>query len=125
MARLSLSMLGPLQVVLDGQPVTAFESSKVRALLAYLVLEANRPHPRDQLAGLLWPEWPDRSARNNLRYSLANLRAAIGDREGEPSFLVISRETIQFNQASDYWLAVLAFNFVGDGLRDAADPYVR
>jgi hypothetical protein len=23
------------------------------------------------------------------------------------------------------WLSVLAFNFMGDGLRDAADPYAR
>ena len=33
MARLSLSLLGPLQATLDGEPVTGFESAKVRALL--------------------------------------------------------------------------------------------
>ena len=49
MSRLTLSTLGPLQVTLDGKPVTGFESNKVRALLAYLVVEAGRPHSRDAL----------------------------------------------------------------------------
>ncbi|NIO72251.1 MAG: tetratricopeptide repeat protein, partial [Anaerolineae bacterium] len=109
MAHLLLSLLGPFQVTLDGEPVTSFESDKVRALLAYLAVEADRPHHREVLAGLLWPDWPDRAARTNLRNALANLRKAIGDRQATPPFLLITRETIQFNTASDYWLDVTAF----------------
>jgi DNA-binding SARP family transcriptional activator/predicted ATPase len=109
MARLSLSLLGPFQVTLDGQPVTAFKSNKVRALLAYLAVEADRPHRREVLAGLLWPDWPDRSALSNLRYDLSHLRQVIGDRTAEPPFLLISRDTLQFNAASDYQLDVATF----------------
>jgi DNA-binding SARP family transcriptional activator/predicted ATPase len=109
MAHLSLSLLGPFQVTLDGQPVTGFKSNKVRALLAYLAVEADRPHRREVLAGLLWPEWPDRDALSNLRYALSNLRRVIGDRQAEPPFLLITRDTLQFNTASDYWLDVTAF----------------
>jgi len=109
MARLSLSLLGPFEVTLDGVPVTAFDSNKVRALLAYLAVEADRPHPREVLAGLLWPDWPDTSARTNLRNALANLRSAIGDREAAPPHLLITRETIQFNRTSDHRLDVAAF----------------
>jgi DNA-binding SARP family transcriptional activator/predicted ATPase len=104
-----LSLLGPFQVTLAGEPVTSFESDKVRALLAYLAVEADRSHRRESLAGLLWPDWPDRAARTNLRNALANLRKAIGDRQARPPFLLISRETIQFNSASDHWLDVTAF----------------
>jgi WD40 repeat protein/DNA-binding SARP family transcriptional activator len=104
MARLALSLLGPFQAILDGEPATGFESNKVRALLAFLAVEADRPHPRETLAGLLWPDYPDRSALTNLRSALANLRQAIGDRRAEPPFLLITRDTIQFNIASDYSL---------------------
>jgi DNA-binding SARP family transcriptional activator/predicted ATPase len=109
MAHLSLSLLGPFQVTLDGQPVTGFKSNKVRALLAYLAVEADRTHRREVLAGLLWPDWPDRDALSNLRYALSNLRRVIGDRIAEPPFLLITRDTLQFNTASDYWLDVTAF----------------
>ncbi len=109
MAHLSLSLLGPFQAALDGNPVTAFESDKVRALLAYLAVEADRPHRRDKLAGLLWPERPNRDARSNLRYALYNLRQAIGDRQATPPFLHVSRQTIQFNGDSESWVDVMAF----------------
>jgi WD40 repeat protein/DNA-binding SARP family transcriptional activator len=109
MAHLSLSLLGPFRATLAGEPVTGFESNKVRALLAYLSVEADRPHRRESLAALLWPDWPDRAAHSNLRHALANLRKAIGDRQATPPFLLITRETIQFNTASDYWLDVAAF----------------
>ncbi|NIO71040.1 MAG: AAA family ATPase [Anaerolineae bacterium] len=109
MPHLSVRLFGPLEVALDGQEVTAFKSDKARALLAYLVVEAERPHRREKLAGLLWPEWPERTARANLRRVLANLRLAIADHQAAPPFLHISRQTIQFNSASDAWVDVTAF----------------
>ena len=95
MAHLSLRLLGPFEVRLDGEPVTRFESDKVRALLAYLAVGADRPHRRASLAGLLWPERPEASARKNLRNALFGLRTAIGDRDAEPPYPLITRETIQ------------------------------
>jgi DNA-binding SARP family transcriptional activator len=109
MARLFLYLLGPFQAALDGEPIIAFESNKVRALLAYLAVEADRPHSREKLAGLLWPERPDQNARANLRYALSNLRQVIGDRKAAPPFLHISSRAIQFNSASDAWVDVAAF----------------
>ena len=124
MARLSLSLLGPFQATLDGEPIASFRANKVRALLAYLAVEAHRDprgHPRQALAGLLWPDKPERAALTNLRTALATLRLAIGDRaaigdrdpahteRGTPLFLQITRETIQFNPASDHWLDVTTF----------------
>jgi len=55
MARLSLALLGLLQVRVDDQPRTSLAYDKARALLAYLVVEP-RPHGRDALAELLWPD---------------------------------------------------------------------
>jgi DNA-binding SARP family transcriptional activator len=120
MARLSIRLLGPFQVTLDGEPAVGFRSDKVRALLAYLCVELEGPHRREKLAGLLWPDWPERSARTNLRQALANLRQVIGDdaraagRDATPPFLRISRQTIQFNPASDAWVDVTAFAHLTD-----------
>jgi len=115
MARLSVSLLGGLEATLDGEPVTSFRSTKARALLTYLVVEADRAHPREILATLLWPDRPGEAARTNLRRELSNLRKAIGDRppsgdhETQPPFLHVTRESIQFNIASDCWIDVAAF----------------
>ena len=120
MARLALSLLGPFEVTLDGVPVTALDSLKARALLAYLAVEAGRPHSRDLLAKLLWPGWPDRSARTNLHNALANLREAIRDPEAAPPHLLIARETIQFDPDSDYWLDVATFRALLEAEHPAA-----
>lgn len=104
MAHLTLALLGGFQVELDSRPVTGFKSNKVRALLAYLAVEIDRPHRREMLAGLLWPDRPDRDALNNLRYSLANLRKILDDRSSATPYLLIDRNTVQFNRASDAWL---------------------
>jgi predicted ATPase/DNA-binding SARP family transcriptional activator len=108
MAFLSIHLLGPFHVALDGESVTGFESDKVRALLAYLAVEADRPHSRDELAGLLWPDQPDRTARRNLSQALFNLRQTIHD-EADSPFLQVTPRTVQFNLDSDHWLDVAAF----------------
>jgi len=109
MPRLSLALLGPFQATLDGVPLTSFESNKVRALLAYLAVEADRPHPRDLLTGLLWPHRSDRDALSTLRYALYDLRNVLGERGADCPFLTITRQTLQFNTASDHGLDFAAF----------------
>ena len=106
MARLILSFLGPFQAALDGQSVAGFESNKVRALLAFLVVEVSRPHAREMVAALLWPDHHNHAALDSLRSALANLRRVIGDQTADPPFLLITRDTIRFNPAADYQLDV-------------------
>ena len=85
-SKLFIYLFGPFQVMQGNQLNAQFKSNKVRALLAYLAAESNRQHSRGTLAGLLWPEWPEKEARSNLRYALSDLRTAIGDRNAAPPF---------------------------------------
>ena len=85
MPSLSLSLLGPFQAVLNGRPVTGLESNKVRALLTFLAVEADQPHARDELIGLLWPDQPDTAARANLRQALILHFHSFKDEEAIPN----------------------------------------
>ena len=119
MARLALSLLGSFWVSLDAAAVTTFESDKVRALLAYLAAEADRPHRREALAGMLWPDCSEQVARRNLSQALFNLLQAIGNAEATPPYFHISREAIQFNRASQHTLDLATFI----ALLDACDAH--
>jgi DNA-binding SARP family transcriptional activator len=104
MTRLRLRLLGSFQAFLDDQAVSGFESNKVRALLAYLAVESEQPHRRESLAGLLWPDMPDRGALSNLRYALSDLRHVLGDRQADPPYLLVTRDAIGVNPQSGLWL---------------------
>lgn len=115
MARLTLSFLGPFHVNLDSKPIKGFESDKVRALLAYLVVEAGQPHRRDSLAALFWPEQTQEAALKNLRHVVYKLRQVLGDdgKEESPeqaSYLIVSTQTVQFNIDAEYLLDISEFN---------------
>jgi DNA-binding SARP family transcriptional activator/predicted ATPase len=107
--RLSLRLLGPFTVKLDGHDVTGFRSDKVRALLSYLAVEAHRPWTRANLATLLWPDFSEKDAQSNLRNAISNLREVTGDRHREPPFLLVSNDRLQYNSESSTWLDVENF----------------
>lgn len=75
---LSLHLLGGFSVLRDGVPVAGFSYDKVRALLAFLAIEAGSTHSRERLADLLWPEAERESARGSLRHALFSLKRALG-----------------------------------------------
>ncbi len=110
MIKLSIDLLGPFQVTRDGKSVAGFEYEKVRALLAYLVIESSAPLRREAIRGLLWPEMPEQIARNNLRQALFSLRQTLGDRDPSAPLLFITRETVQFNPTGAYTLDVNEFS---------------
>lgn len=115
---LTVSLLGPFQAALCGEPIVEFRADSARALLAFLILDAGSPYRREVLGGLLWPEQTDPEALRNLRQALSRLRDAIGDREMTLPFLTITRKSIQFNASSDYWLDVTAFQHLVAASRD-------
>ena len=106
---LELVLLGPFEARLNGETVTGLTSEKMRGLLAYLAVEADRVHPREQLAELLWPAKPPGIAQQNLRQSLTRLQRLLPQPSALHPFLTITRQMVQFNLASDVWLDTSAF----------------
>jgi predicted ATPase/DNA-binding SARP family transcriptional activator len=123
MVRLEIALLGTFQVSKGGDPITQFETAPARALLIYLVLHPGMPLRREVLADLLWPEHSRSEALHALRQTLNRLRRAIEGRESDPSFLQITRQTIEFNLDGDYWLDTDAFTDLADTTR--AHPHRR
>ncbi len=123
--RLHLHLLGGFRATLDDTPLTRFESAKVRALLAYLAVEADHPHSRDELSTLLWSERDSKAARNNLRRSLSNLQTLLGNATQDPPFLLITRADVQFNLASDVAVDVAEFSRMANSQSPAAISHLR
>jgi DNA-binding SARP family transcriptional activator len=73
---LRLSLLGAPLVERDGEPV-AFDTRKALALLAYLGV-TGRPHRREALAGLGWPDADRERALAALRRTLSTIRHVAG-----------------------------------------------
>jgi predicted ATPase/DNA-binding SARP family transcriptional activator len=83
-------VLGPLEVVHDGEP-SAPPGGKERTILARLLLEPARVVSTDALLEAAWPETDPESAARSLAVRLANLRAFLEpDRPaGAPSTLLV------------------------------------
>ncbi|MCA9944314.1 MAG: hypothetical protein KC449_12585, partial [Anaerolineales bacterium] len=134
MSRLEVTFFGTFQVNLGDNPIANFRSVNTQGLLIYLMLQAERPFPRDTLATLFWPDMPDSAAKKNLRQTLYQLRQLLTEGEAtegtenkegldglkpisktsvdsvaKKPFLLVSRQTIQWNPDSDYLLDVQAF----------------
>ena len=97
---LRVSLLGHFEARTGGEVIQGFESAKARALLAFLAAESDRPHSREALAGMLWPDHSDSAALSNLRHTLASLRSTLGEgTQGRdaalPPLFVIAPNTIQ------------------------------
>ncbi|MEZ4656185.1 MAG: BTAD domain-containing putative transcriptional regulator [Caldilineaceae bacterium] len=110
MARLSITLFGHLQVLLDGAPLTALRTARLQSLFAYLVLEAAHPQPRERLAALFWPDEPEAVARQNLRQALYQLRQMFDKpTDGALPFLHVTRDHVQINPAADFETDVAIF----------------
>jgi len=86
-------ILGPLEVSQDGRKL-ALGGPKQRAVLAHLILRANRVVQADLLIDGLWGEEPPESARNTLQTYVYRLRKLLGDGriEGRDGGYVLTAE---------------------------------
>ncbi|MBX3000129.1 MAG: winged helix-turn-helix domain-containing protein [Caldilineaceae bacterium] len=70
----SVKFFGPFQFLRAETPLPHFATERGQALLAYLLLNADRVHTRAALAELLWPEQGQKQSRQNLRQTLSRMR---------------------------------------------------
>ena len=115
---LTIRVLGPLEVLVDGAPLVV-DTRKAVAMLVLLAVEG-RPFARDELAAMLWPEADDESARGALRRTLSVLRASLGDR-----WLLVDRSSVALDR-DGAWIDLDALEAVGSApdavtLRAAAE----
>src|SRR3974390_3230646 len=71
-----VELFGGFRISCKGAQVTAVNTSRMQALLAYLLLNAGSTVSRQELAFLFWPDSSDPQARTNLRQLLHHFRSA-------------------------------------------------
>ncbi len=109
MGQLTVRLFGGFDVRLDDRQVTAFESNKVRAVLAYLLVQRGRSFSRQHLAALLWPKKPAEAARRNLRQAVYNLKSVLAGRKARTGPIRSSGSELQIDPELDCWVDVGAF----------------
>ena len=102
---LEVRLLGRFDVRLAGAPVE-IPSRPAQSLFAYLVLSAGTAHRREKLAGLLWPDSGEESARSNLRHTLWRMRKALESAGTPGRYLLTDDLSVSFDSRSDHWLDV-------------------
>src|SRR6266508_2425941 len=99
---LEVRLFGKFEVKYEGKSIT-ISSRPAQSLFAYLILNAGTAHRREKLAGLLWPDSLEETARENLRHALWRLRKAL-ESASSTHFLHADDVAISFKESSDYWL---------------------
>jgi len=83
-------LLGPLEALADSAPL-AIAAGKQRALLALLLLHANRTVPRDRIVDSLWGDDAPESAAKMVQIHVSQLRKALPEprlRTRAPGYLL-------------------------------------
>ena len=76
MIDLCIRLLGRFNVRRNEQLLRGLDGQKTQELFSYLLLHRRRPHSREALADLLWPESSAEQSRKYLRQTLWHLQTA-------------------------------------------------
>jgi len=92
----------------DGQFIDP-GSPTTRSLIAYLLLNRDRPADRRRLAFTFWPGATESAARRNLRQYLHHIRTALASIDPDGSLLLAESSSVQFNPKVEISLDVETF----------------
>ena len=113
-----IRVLGALALEVEGEVISAPSGRPAQALLGWLALHPGI-HARSVLAGRLWPDVLESSARASLRNALSGIRRAIGP--GADRALVATREQVGLAGAPEVWIDAGAFEaLIGAGEHEQA-----
>lgn len=117
MTRLEIRLFGQIAIHRNGEPLSGL-SSKAIELLCYVLLQGERGHAREALAGLFWPDAPDPLARKYLRQAIWRLQSRLASRD----LLMMRAGWIRINPEAGLWLDITEFEHAYDFHRDMHGP---
>lgn len=129
MSELKIHLFGKFSVHYEGQPAHGFDAHKEQELLSYLLINRNRPHSREALAGLLWGDVPTEKSKKYLRHALWHLQAALDAQPSAESggMLLVEHDWVQFRAHAGLLLDVsvfeAAFMLAHDSPGGALEPH--
>jgi WD40 repeat protein/DNA-binding SARP family transcriptional activator len=111
---LNLRFLGTFHITFSDGREPQIGTAKGKALLAFLATENDRPHLREQLAAMFWPETDQKASLQSLRQALYALKRQLQTTstsapDEESPFLTITRQDVAFNFDSHHWSDVAMF----------------
>ena len=109
---LEVRLLGTFEVKQKNKAIS-ISSRPAQSLFAYLILNAGTSHRREKLAGMLWPDSLEATARDNLRHALWRVRKALAT-GSSTGFLQADDLTIRFKDSPDYRLDVAELEKVSE-----------
>ncbi|MEZ6185674.1 MAG: BTAD domain-containing putative transcriptional regulator [Planctomycetota bacterium] len=86
----TIELLGVLRLSRGEEAITRFRTQKTAGLLGYLAYHLGRPHPREVLCGLFWPELSPAAARNNLSRAVSALRRQLEPGDGSRGAVLVA-----------------------------------
>jgi DNA-binding SARP family transcriptional activator len=111
MSQLKINLLGKFSVRRDEEALDGLDGGKVQELFGYLLLNRNRPHPREALANALWGGSSTAQSKKYLRQALWHLQSALeAESKIAPGrFLVVEPNWIKLSSGGGLWLDVEEF----------------
>ncbi len=103
---LYVNLLGEFRLYWGGTAVTTITTPSHQSLLAYLLLNQDKLHTRQQLAFHFWPDSTEVQARTNLRKAIYKLRHELPQAE---QFLCLDKQTVQWQPNASFMLDVADF----------------
>jgi predicted ATPase/DNA-binding SARP family transcriptional activator len=96
-----IELFGGLRAVAGPLEITRFRSYRTGILLAYLAHHVDRPHSREGLIEMLWPEAEPEAGQTSLRTALSSLRRQLEPPAVPPgSVLAATRSQVRLNAAA-------------------------
>ncbi len=107
---LELNLFGAPRAHYGERQLAGFPGQQAYHLLCYLLLNRQRPHPREKLAAVFWGDYTTRDSRKYLRHCLWRVRQNLQS-VGAPAdvYLDINNHTVAFRSLCPHRLDVEEF----------------
>ncbi len=111
MSGLRFQLFGKFLVLRDGCELRGLDACKERELLTYLIAHRDRPHARESLASLLWPNTSTERSKKYLRQALWHLVSTLSKQpESAQQLLQVDHDWVQLNLSGDIWADIALFD---------------
>ncbi len=109
MPAFTIHLFGKFSVACHEQTLAVLEAGKTQELLSYLLVQRDRPHAREALAGLFWGEVASDRAKKYLRQALWHLQTALDARGLSAKIISAEHDWVQLHTTDALWLDVAEF----------------